>query len=122
MQYLIKNSENSVEKNPNFNCDNCDNPEDGGGIGGWSVHTWLWNKFGNGKGILCIPCFEKRLVRKLTHKDFSGTMDNHTNKNVQRIFLNVGKEVRYQTTIIHITDSGIKIEHEWNKKQKTLAL
>ena len=49
-------------------------------------------------------------------------MDNHTNKNVQRIFLNVGKEVRYQTTIIHITDSGIKIEHEWNKKQKTLAL
>jgi len=58
---------------------------EGGGIGGWGVETDLWQKFGNGKGHLCIGCFEKRLGRRLTKIDFSNTVDNQTNSEVQKL-------------------------------------
>lgn len=70
----------------------------GGGIGGWSVHTELWNEvmFSNGytkknevgsaKGMICIKCFEEMLGRKLTENDFTNTQDNRTSKVVQQYF------------------------------------
>lgn len=80
-----------------FNCDVCGVEDTGDGIGGWSVKTKLWNRVmfkytkattesGSAKGMLCMGCFEKRLRRKLKAKDFTATGDNHSNKNVQRIF------------------------------------
>lgn len=68
-----------------FYCHQCGCDDSGGGIGGWSVHTVLWKQYGNGKGILCMKCFEKRLGRKLLPDDFTDTLDNETNSNVQAI-------------------------------------
>lgn len=34
------------------------------------VNKCLWRDFGNGLGMLCVGCFEKRLGRKLTTSDF----------------------------------------------------
>lgn len=78
-----------------FDCDKCNQPDNGGGIGGWSVHVQLWNKvmfysgyidktdLGTAKGMICIDCFEKMLGRTLDKRDFTNTIDNKTNSIVQ---------------------------------------
>lgn len=73
-----------------FRCDECNEPDTSQGIGGWGVNTELWNLYGNGKKMLCMPCFEKRLGRNLTASDFSNTMDNRTNQNVLEILRQEG--------------------------------
>jgi len=35
----------------------------------WMAHNTLWRRHGNGRGRLCIPCFEKRLGRRMRHSD-----------------------------------------------------
>lgn len=71
-----------------FDCDICGSEDLGGGIGGWSVDTKLWNEVmnKNSKAIVCIYCFEKILGRKLTKYDFTDTIDNKTNIVVQKYF------------------------------------
>jgi len=34
------------------------------------VHDTIWERYGNGKGMLCIKCLEKRMGRKLNNIDF----------------------------------------------------
>jgi len=82
-----------------FDCDKCGSPDKGGGIGGWSVNTKLWNKtmFENGyikknsrghaKGMICIDCFEEMLGRKINKNEFTNTLDNKTNKIIQKYYL-----------------------------------
>lgn len=74
--------------NENFDCVLCGAPDNGNGIGGWSVMRKLWvdTMGSNDKDMICIACFEKKLGRKLTSKDFTATTDNHTNENVLKIF------------------------------------
>ena len=35
----------------------------------YMVTDELWHKHGNGEGMICVDCFEKRLGRKLTKND-----------------------------------------------------
>ena len=37
----------------------------------YMVHDSIWERYGNGKGMLCIKCLEKRMHRKLTRSDFT---------------------------------------------------
>jgi hypothetical protein len=74
-----------------FKCNNCGALDVNGGIGGWSVHTELWQEHGNGKGILCIHCFELRLGRRIQKSDLATLYggyyeDNKTNSYIQLIF------------------------------------
>lgn len=79
-----------------FDCQICNLPDLGGGIGGWSIDSDLWNdtiiynvnKFNDIsiEMIVCINCFEKMLGRKLTKTDFTYTLDNITNNEVKRYF------------------------------------
>lgn len=49
----------------------CDCEIDTCGSNYYMVNNDLWKKHGVGEGMLCIPCLEKRLQRKLTANDFS---------------------------------------------------
>lgn len=81
-----------------FDCERCGAVDEGGGIGGWSVNTELWNETmlangyadksesGSVKGMICIDCFEKMLGRKLNKADFTNTGDNRTSAVVQKYF------------------------------------
>jgi hypothetical protein len=69
-----------------FACDRCGALDLNGGIGGWSVKAELWDKHGNGKGMLCIHCFELSIGRRLTAEDVdTGSMDNETNAYIKLI-------------------------------------
>ena len=85
----------------NWDCEICHEPDDGGGIGGWSVHTELWKEtmLQDSKLKICIPCFEKRLQRKLKCEDFSRTFDNESNRNVQIIFKAEGIKFRMESDV-----------------------
>lgn len=88
-----------------FRCDVCGYDDKDCGIGGWSVTNELWSKYGNGKGMMCMNCFEKKLGRKLSAKDFTATMDNHSHKKVKEIFINEGFSVKAGwATEIHFKD------------------
>jgi len=87
-----------VVNNSVFDCEKCGKIDKGGGIGGWSVNTKLWNrtllnngytlknKHGTLLGMLCIDCFEDMLGRKLNENDFTDTIDNKTSSVVQKYY------------------------------------
>jgi len=36
----------------------------------YMVHNHIWRKYGNGKGVLCLDCLQKRIGRSLKEDDF----------------------------------------------------
>jgi len=51
----------------------------------YSVKNELWEQYGFGLGLLCLPCFEKRLGRKLTKDDFIDCPLNDENDTIRAL-------------------------------------
>lgn len=51
----------------------------------YMVHTTIWNKYGAGRGMLCMRCLEGRMKRSLVTEDFTECSVNTRNTEVQRI-------------------------------------
>jgi hypothetical protein len=73
-----------------FMCHECGYKDRDGGIGGWGVRCELWKAFGNGKGMMCIDCFETKMGRKITAKDLSSTLDNRSHHRIQALLRREG--------------------------------
>ena len=61
----------------------------------YSVHDELWPI--KGRGMLCVGCLEKRLNRKLTHKDFSDCTCNHESEKHEKLW---PKSYRFQRRLM----------------------
>lgn len=98
-------------------CGLCGRADDGGGIGGWSVFKELWEQAGIGKQMMCMPCFEESLGRKLNAKDFTATTDNATNRHVVAIRRNEGfsDEAGWQTLLV-FADGKMERRQHWKEK------
>lgn len=54
----------------NFQCDDCG--VDTHQLGEYyMVHSWIWEVYGSGEGLLCVGCLEARLKRELAGSDFT---------------------------------------------------
>lgn len=51
----------------------------------YMVQFDLWKKYGVGEDMLCMDCFEKRLGRPLTEKDFIDCPVNDWNERVTKL-------------------------------------
>lgn len=49
------------------------------------VQNEIWEKFGNGEGLLCMSCLEKRMGRKLKAEDFTDCVLNDESEEVKAI-------------------------------------
>lgn len=54
-----------------YTCGQCFKPDDP-----FMVHDHLWEDYGNGKGVMCMTCFESRLGRHLAIGDFKPVVIN----------------------------------------------
>lgn len=51
----------------------------------YMVQKPIWEEFGCGVGLMCIPCLEKRMGRKLQFEDFTKCIVNDECFNVQKL-------------------------------------
>jgi hypothetical protein len=65
-----------------FKCQDCGDLE----YKMYMINDDIWKKYGNKENTLCIECFEKRIGRKLTKKDFLDYKNTLANKNNPYIY------------------------------------
>ncbi|MBW3466614.1 hypothetical protein [Arthrospiribacter ruber] len=58
----------------------------------YGVTEELWNKYGVGKGMLCLGCFKKRLGREFTREDFVPCVLNYFVNPIVRDIINPTEE------------------------------
>lgn len=116
---MCKSCTNNKVHDSHYICEDCKSTEMLENYFGkaYSVKTELWNKYGNGDGMLCLKCFEKRLGRKLITEDFIECPLTFMNEDYWKI---VFDNINYKGFFSIIKDD-YKIEENQEKIEKTIS-
>ncbi|MEK6883182.1 MAG: hypothetical protein AABY22_26385 [Nanoarchaeota archaeon] len=81
----IKQKINNLKNKGHWNCKDCDKNTFKSNTDYYVVTKGLWIKFGVGKDMLCISCFQTRLGRPLTKEDFIDCGANKVNIFIKKL-------------------------------------